>query len=154
MNGPLRSSAKRERLRQTKPREYLIRFVFGGLVTVGAGLVATRWGPVVGGLFLAFPSILPASLTLVSSHSRLTGSAGADGLGAAPGSLGLALFALLVWQFGSHAPAWLVLSLAALVWVVVGLGTWAACQHWHLRRHTAQPAGPAPGSTPVAHHSA
>jgi Protein of unknown function (DUF3147) len=53
-------------LKKAKPWEYVVRFFFGGLVTALAGLVAKVWGPVVGGLFLAFPAILPASLTLVS----------------------------------------------------------------------------------------
>ncbi len=57
-------------IKQTKWYEYLVRFVFGGLVTVAAGLVAKKYGLVVGGLFLAFPSIFPASITLVQSHSK------------------------------------------------------------------------------------
>ena len=44
-------------LRKTHWHEYALRFVFGGLVTAGAVLVAERWGPGVGGLFLVFPAI-------------------------------------------------------------------------------------------------
>jgi hypothetical protein len=36
----------------------------GGLVTVITGIVAKNWGPVIGGLFLAFPAIFPASATI------------------------------------------------------------------------------------------
>jgi hypothetical protein len=36
--------------------EYAIRFVLGGAVTMLAGWIATEWGPVIGGLFLAFPA--------------------------------------------------------------------------------------------------
>ena len=52
--------------------EYLIRFVFGGagLVCVAAGLIAKKFGPGVGGLFLAFPAIFPAGASLVESHER------------------------------------------------------------------------------------
>ena len=50
--------------------EYLIRFGLGGVTTVLAGLIAVRWGPVIGGLFLAFPAIFPASATLVEKHER------------------------------------------------------------------------------------
>jgi hypothetical protein len=39
-------------------------------MTVIAGLVASRFGPVVGGLFLAFPAIFPASATLIEKHVR------------------------------------------------------------------------------------
>jgi hypothetical protein len=37
-----------------------------GAITAAAGLIAGLYGPTIGGLFLAFPSILPASLTLVA----------------------------------------------------------------------------------------
>jgi hypothetical protein len=48
--------------------EYAIRFVLGGAVTMLAGWIATEWGPMIGGLFLAFPAIFPASATLVEKH--------------------------------------------------------------------------------------
>ena len=100
-------SVRPRRLKQTKMREYLMRFVFGGVVAVGAGLVGNWWGAVIGGLFLAFPSILPASLTLVKGHAKLSGAAGADALGAALGSLGLVAFAV-VGLATSHTGAGLV----------------------------------------------
>src|SRR5947208_3783360 len=56
------------RLNGTRWYEYLIRFVFGGLITIVAGAIAKEWGPAIGGLFLAFPSIFPASATLVEKH--------------------------------------------------------------------------------------
>src|SRR5689334_2494674 len=49
--------------------EYALRFTFGGAITVCATLVARRYGPSIGGLFLAFPAILPASITLVKRHA-------------------------------------------------------------------------------------
>ncbi len=57
-------------IRETKAHEYLVRFFVGGLITVAAGLIAEIYGPVIGGLFLAFPSILPASITLVQRHAE------------------------------------------------------------------------------------
>jgi Protein of unknown function (DUF3147) len=128
MKTPLLASASLARLKQTQPREYAVRFVFGGLVTVGAGLVASAWGPVAGGLFLAFPSILPASLTLVAKHARLTAAAGADALGAVMGSLGLLAFALVGWAMSPRLPAVAVLILACAAWLIVALGAWAAFQ--------------------------
>ena len=44
-------------LRETRWYEYLIRFALGGAITVIAGYIAARFGPIVGGLFLAFPAI-------------------------------------------------------------------------------------------------
>ncbi len=41
-------------LGETKWCEYALRFAFGGAVTVGAGLIANKWSPGVGGLFLRF----------------------------------------------------------------------------------------------------
>ena len=136
MNGPLLTSFRVRRLRGTRVHEYAMRFVFGGLVTVGAGLISTRWGPVVGGLFLAFPSILPASLTLVAKHTRLTSAAGADALGAVLGSLGMLGFAVVVWAMADSLPAWLLLALALLVWMLLAAAAWSLFQLWHLRRHT------------------
>jgi hypothetical protein len=56
-------------IRQTRCYEYLVRFVLGGAMTVVAGLIAARFGPVIGGPFLAFPAIFPASATLIEKHS-------------------------------------------------------------------------------------
>src|SRR5262249_52044444 len=53
---------------KVEPWEYCVRFLFGGAVTLGTGIIAHAWGPEIGGLFLAFPAILPASLTLVKRH--------------------------------------------------------------------------------------
>jgi hypothetical protein len=55
-------------LRQTRWYEYLVRFGLGGAMTVVAGLIAARFGPVIGGLFLAFAAIFPASATLIEKH--------------------------------------------------------------------------------------
>jgi len=57
-------------LRETSFTEYAVRFLFGGACTVGAGLVAKRFGPAAGGLFLAFPAIFPAGASLVASHEK------------------------------------------------------------------------------------
>ena len=121
-------SASLERLRQTKPRDFLLRFVFGGAITVATGLIATRFGPVVGGLFLAFPAILPASLTLLAQHARNTPPAGADAYGSIFGSVGLLAFAAIVSNLAIALPPWLVLSLAMAVWIVTACGTWALAE--------------------------
>jgi hypothetical protein len=42
-------------LAKTKWYEYLVRFAFGGAIPVTAGILAKYFGPVFGGLFLAFP---------------------------------------------------------------------------------------------------
>ena len=57
-------------LKETKFHEYALRFVAGGIITVIAGMIAGKWGPGIGGLFLAFPAIFPASATLIEKHQR------------------------------------------------------------------------------------
>ena len=123
-------------LRQTRWYEYLVRFVLGGAMTVIAGLIAARFGPVVGGLFLAFPAIFPASATLIEKHVRENkekkGLPGArrgkeaavlDAVGATLGSFGLAAFALIIWLVVEQSP-YLALVLATLGWSVVAVFSW------------------------------
>jgi hypothetical protein len=126
-------------LKQAKWCEYVIRFSLGGLVTAGAALLAKKFGPEFGGLFLAFPAILAASATLVEKHERerkqekgLHGvyrgrrAAGADAAGAAMGSFGLMAFAVLVWKFLPNHSAWIVVPSATLVWALVSGAVWWA----------------------------
>jgi hypothetical protein len=100
-----------------------MRFVFGGLVALAASLVADAYGPVLGGFFLAFPALLPASLTLVKDHDGREAALD-DARGAAIGSLGMGAFALVVWGTAELGAAWLTLSLALLVWALVSVGCW------------------------------
>src|SRR5258705_113842 len=57
-------------LKQIKWHEYLTRFLLGGAITVITGLVAKHFGPVIGGLFLAFPAIFPSGATLIEKNER------------------------------------------------------------------------------------
>lgn len=127
-------------IKQTKWYEYLIRFVFGGLITVAAGLIAKKYGLVVGGLFLAFPSIFPASVTLVQSHQEEKEeqkgkgeeqqkeegrqAAARTSLGTALGSFGLLGFAIIIWQFSPTLPPWLVLVIALVIWFSMAVLVW------------------------------
>jgi hypothetical protein len=38
-------------LGQTKGHDYAVRFLFGGLITAIAGIIAKKFGPGIGGLF-------------------------------------------------------------------------------------------------------
>jgi uncharacterized membrane protein (GlpM family) len=113
------------RVRQTSAREHAERFVLGGVVAAVAGWIGHRFGPIAGGLFLAFPSILPASLTLVEEHEGRA-EAAAEARGAVAGSAGLAVFALVVWLAAERwglAPA---LALATAAWLAVSSVLWRA----------------------------
>lgn len=147
-------------LKQTKWYECAIRFILGGAITVIAGLVAKKFGPAVGGLFLAFPAIFPASATLVEDHEeekkreegmrgeeRGRDAAALDAAGAAMGSLGLMLFALLVWQLLEDHSAWLTLATALVVWFVSSSTVWFVREHRHkifgFTRHQSPSSSPA-----------
>jgi Protein of unknown function (DUF3147) len=126
-------------LGRTQAHEYVVRFVFGGAVTLLAGVIAKRYGPEVGGLFLAFPAIFPAAATLIKNHEERkkqrvgeTGimrgrmAAGADATGTAMGCLGLIVFAAIVWQsIPTHSPV-LVLCVATIAWFVTAFLVWKA----------------------------
>jgi hypothetical protein len=124
-------------LGQTKWHEYDVRFIFGGCVTAVAGLIAKEFGPVVGGLFLAFPAIFPASATMVEKHEqekkqrkgmqgarRGRQAASVDAAGAAIGSIGLLVFSLLICKLLSDGWEWGVLVLATVAWLAVSLSVW------------------------------
>jgi hypothetical protein len=122
---------------QSRWQEQALRFAVGGVITVAAGLIAKEFGPGIGGLFLAFPAIFPASATLVEKHERerkeeegVQGAergrqaASLDAAGAAMGSLGLLVFALMVWKLLPMLTGWIVLPLATIVWLGVSMMVW------------------------------
>lgn len=111
-------------LAKTTPAEWAVRFLLGGIITVSTGLVAHAYGPAAGGLFLAFPAILPASLTLVKEHDGRREAAD-DARGARLGSVGLLAFAAVVWLAGARWPAPAVLATATAAWALAcGVAWW------------------------------
>jgi hypothetical protein len=125
-------------VKRSKWYEFVIRFVFGGLVAATAGIIAKKFGPATGGLFLAFPAIFPATATLIESHEKrkkrkagLDGTrrgrqaAGIDAAGAAIGAIGLIGFAVVLRLSLSSTPTWLSLCLAALTWAVLSFAGWS-----------------------------
>lgn len=122
-------------LREGRWYEYLVRFALGGAATVFTGLISSRYGASVGGLFLALPAIFCASATLIEKHEiRRKREAGLDGrrrgqkaaaldaVGAALGASGMLAFAIsfsLVVErsipaaFIGASVAWLAVSVAA-----------------------------------------
>jgi hypothetical protein len=141
-------------LKRTKWWELLLRFVMGGLVTVGAGEFAQRFGPGLGGLFLAFPALLASSVTLVQKHERegkqqkgMSGvirgrlAAGADAAGAAMGSIGLIAFAVCAWKLLPHFNPWLAISGATLVWAMICAAVWYFWKRNFMRRLKSDPSG-------------
>jgi hypothetical protein len=124
-------------LKQIQWHEYLTRFLLGGAVTVATGLVAKHFGPIIGGLFLAFPAILPAGATLIEKHERdkkrragipltIRGrlAAALDARGAAMGTIALAAFGLLVWKLLPHHNAAVILAAGLVMWLVLAILIW------------------------------
>jgi hypothetical protein len=134
-------------LKKTKWYEYALRFLLGGTITVVTGLLASRYGPVFGGLFLAFPAIFPASATLVEKHERekkqrggiaktMRGreAAALDARGAAIGSIGLIGFAFTAWRL---VPIWngaFALLAALVVWMTLSILIWLLRRHRLVRK--------------------
>ena len=124
-------------LGQSKWYEYALRFAFGGTITALAGEIAKHYGPAIGGLFLAFPAILPATATLIADDEKkkkqragMNGAirgrtaAGVDAAGAAMGCIGLIVFALIVWQRLPQSSLAVVLSEATLAWLFTSVAIW------------------------------
>ena len=119
----MRPSADPKAHLTAKPKDWLIRFAFGGLISIGTALAAKTWGPAVGGLFLGFPAILPATLTLAKERSGKQ-QANEDARGGALGALALVAFAAVVAWGMPLLPPVAVLALALGTWVAVGVGLW------------------------------
>jgi uncharacterized protein DUF3147 len=137
----MRVSVDVSQLSRTKWYEYVVRFLFGGLTTVCAGLIANHFGPIVGGLFLGFPAIFPATATLLEKHQRekkqkagiprtVRGrqAAAVDAMGTALGSVGLVGFAAVIWKTLPIARAPLTILAAIAVWLAFSILI------WHLRK--------------------
>lgn len=123
-------------LKQTHWYEYAVRFVLGGVATVAAGLIGSRFGVSVGGLFLALPAIFCASATLIESHERrakekagLSGrrrgqqAAALDAAGAGLGSIGLAAFAAVFYVVVSTSASGAFVA-AILAWAAISVSAW------------------------------
>ncbi|MGC1295323.1 MAG: DUF3147 family protein [Alloacidobacterium sp.] len=134
--------AKLSSLKDIKPHEYAARFLFGGLCTAGAGLIAMHFGPAIGGLFLAFPAIFPAGASLLEAHEkRKKRKAGYDGTnrgrtvasldaaGASIGSIGLIGFALTLCLTLTSHNAYVVIAFGTLIWFAVSIALWFLRKH-------------------------
>jgi hypothetical protein len=130
-------SANPSALKMTRPHEYVLRFLFGGACTAIAGWIAHRFGPELGGLFLAFPAIFPASASLIEKHererkatagmdgtSRARAAASLDAAGASVGALALLGFAAVVWMELAQHNATAVITTATVVWAVLAGLIW------------------------------
>src|SRR5262249_21886455 len=87
------------------------------------GLIAHAWGPAVGGLFLAFPAILPASLTLVARHEGRA-KAACEARGAVLGAVALVGFAIMSSVLAVRASPVTSLAAATGAWLAASILLW------------------------------
>jgi Protein of unknown function (DUF3147) len=139
MTKPRLISANLSSLKDVKPHEYALRFLFGGLCTVAAGIIAKSFGPAIGGLFLAFPAIFPAGASLLEAHEKRKmaksgidgtmqgrNAASVDSAGASIGCIGLIAFAVTLTVELHDRNAWLTIALATLIWLGISIVLWLA----------------------------
>jgi hypothetical protein len=129
-------------LKEGRWYEYLIRFALGGAATVFTGLISSRYGAFVGGLFLALPAIFCASATLIEKHeirrkreAGLSGerrgqmAAAVDSAGAALGAIGMLTFAI-VFSLTAETSVAAAFIGASFAWLLVSVAA------WYVRRNT------------------
>lgn len=148
MTTPIRISPSS--LREGRWYEYVIRFALGGAATVFTGIISSRYGASVGGLFLALPAIFCASATLIEKHeirrNRKRGLSGErrgqeaaalDAAGAALGALGMLAFAgVFLWLVERSVAA--AFAAASLAWIVVSVAAWFARRKLRFARRVAR----------------
>ena len=129
-------------LKDKNPRDYVVRFAFGASISLIATLIGLKY-QLFGGVFLAFPAILPASLTLVERDAGRK-EATIDAEGAIIGAVGLVAFAVVA-AFGiKPLGAVTALVLAAALWLVVAVAIYGGIMVWRAAT-TKKPRRAAPG---------
>lgn len=114
-----------EQIREVGFREMAIRFLAGALTSIAAGGVTLAFGSRVGGILLAFPAILAASLTLIAQEDDCA-EAREDSRGAVVGGFALGVFAAVAAvTLGKLDPA-IALALATVGWFTAAIGGYFA----------------------------
>ena len=109
------------RIKKTRFRDFAVRFVFGGAISVIAALIGTVFNESIGGIFTAFPAILMASLTLIDKQEDRE-HASYDSLGAALGAVGFIACAFFISRTLGQWPVAASLGMGLLIWLVVSVG--------------------------------
>lgn len=116
---PIKLTAKG--LTEARPRDLIIRFAAGAITSIVAGAITLAAGSRAGGLMLAFPAILAASLTLIAEQED-SHEAREDSRGAVLGACGMITFAVVAaGALGSWGGA-VALLVASVAWTIVAIG--------------------------------
>lgn len=104
------------KMSEARPRDVAIRFLAGAATSIAAGIVALVFGARAGGVLLAFPAILAASLTLIEEQEN-SAEAREDARGAVIGGCALALFAAIAAIALGHLNPAVAMLLASVAWL-------------------------------------
>jgi hypothetical protein len=123
-----RASGDRIRIRpqelvQTRARDWLVRFGFGAGMSALAGTISALASSALGGVFLAFPVISLASLTLVAQEDGVR-QARNDARGAGLGTLGLVELAAVASVSLTRWRLWAAFTAATAAWAFAALGAY------------------------------
>lgn len=105
-------------------KDYVLRFAFGAAIALVAGLLGMWLGPKFGGVFLGFPAILPASLTLIEKKDGRE-QAAIDSEGAVLGAIAFVVYAVAVTLFVMRWGVAPTVVIALIVWTVVAIALYA-----------------------------
>jgi hypothetical protein len=120
-----RPAIELKKVRKVRRRDVGYRFIAGALTSIAAGGLTLGLGARVGGIMLAFPAILAASLTLIEEQED-SAEAREDARGAVVGGCGMAAFAVVAAITFRHVPGGLAIAAAAGAWLAVALGGYLA----------------------------
>ncbi len=98
--------------------DYVTRFAFGAGISAAAAIVAAVFGAKLGGVLLAFPAIMPASLTLIEKKDGRQ-KAAINAYAAILGSVALIAFAIVATYSFKHFSGAVALLLAGGAWLLV-----------------------------------
>jgi hypothetical protein len=126
--------ARPGKLKNIRAGDLAQRFAFGAAVSLIAGIVGLLAGARAGGLFLAFPAILPAALTMIEKKEGRR-QAVQDVRGAFFGAVGLVVFALVCDLVILHLSVGVTVLLALACWTATALGLYLAVELLRGRAH-------------------
>jgi len=112
-------------LREIRLRALALRFAFGAAVSVVAGLVGIAAGQRAGGVMLAAPAVLPATLTIIERKEG-RGPAVTEVQGAVLGAVALIGFAVVAAASMARLPLAAALLGALAAWAAAAIGGYMA----------------------------
>ena len=111
------------KLRDVRWRDIGIRFAFGVAISMIAATLGLLLHVRLGGMFLAFPAILPATITLISDKEDRE-QATRNVQGAIAGGVGLVAFAVIGAATVAHWEPFFALLVALGGWVIAAVAAY------------------------------